>query len=606
MRKLWCLLKSTALLALTVLLVSACSGGGGGGSGTTISGVAAAGAPIIGTVYIKDSKGAEKSVAVDATQNGQYSIDVSGMTPPFIMKAVGTVGSTQVTYCSAATTDDIGKNVNITPFTDLIVATIAGQIASNYYGGGDASKITTTALTTQVQALANQLTPVLQSVGLGSSTDLLRMSFTPGVSGLDKVMDIVKVSVNPTTTAVTITNIIDNSTVTAPSLTAMNTGGMGTMTGTLTAATVAQLSDIDQINAGIQSFVKTFATSIPTSGSAAYTAALNTLDPSFMDNGRNRDNFLNEVTSSGDILGVTAGPATFLGTTLDSNKNITAAVVEFVITMSPKFNSKTETIQWRFQKTSTGWYPLGNGRILDFDFGATAYKNQSSPATNPSKYGTGLQFYVSDDYNSSGVVKVVVTGPGLPLAGLALYNQQANTANPSSRFTIDPTGANGNNVYWLAQDTSANDASILSAFSGANDSNIPYTVTLYDSLNAQKAQYTIKISKRPYTYGELTSTTTPAPFATLTAPAVYTDLASFKLNTAQTITWTMVAGTTADWINVNIFGASTSVAYNKKLLPAQTTLTDTISGTFTPVAGNVYLTVNDQYMRMLSTAVGGM
>lgn len=603
MRKIWYLLKSVSLLAATVLLVSACSGGGGvGTTSQTVSGVAAAGAPIIGTAYLKDSKGVEKSVAIDATSNGKYSFDVTGMTPPFVMKAVGTVGSTQVTYCSAATADDIGKNVNITPFTDLIVATIAGQMASNYYGNGDASKITTTALTAQVQALADKLTPVLQSVGLGASTDLLRQSFTPGTTGLDKVMDIVKVSVDPTTTAVTIKNIIDNSTLTAPSLTTMSTGGMGSMTGILTTVTQTQLTDIDQINQGIQNFVKIFATSIPTSGSAAYTAALNTLDPSFMDNGRNRDNFLNEVTSSGDILGATAGPASFISTTLDANKNIIAAEVEFVVTLSSKFNYKTETIRWRFQKTNGVWYPLGNGRILDFDFGATAYKIQSSPATNSSKNGTGLQFYVSDDYNSSGVAKVVVTGLGLPSAGVSLYNQQANTSSPSARFTIDPTGANTNNVYWLAQDTSANDAAILSAFSSANDSNIPYTVTLYDATNTQKAQYTIKIGKRPYTFAELAS----APFATLTAPATYSDLANFKLGVAQTITWTMLTGTTADWINVNVSGANNAfVTYNKKLLPSQTTLTDTLSTSiFTPLGGSVYLTVDDQYNRMLTTSVG--
>lgn len=596
------------LLCIVVLtsLLSACGGGGGSTpASTTISGTAAAGAPIIGTVYLKDSKGVEKSAAVDATSNGHYSFDVSGMTPPFVMKAVGTVGSTQVTYCSAATTDDIGKNVNITPFTDLMVASIAGEVAANYYSNGDPAKITTTALTDQVQALTNKLTPVMQAMGLSASTDLLRASFTPGQSELDKMMDVVKVSIDPTTTAATITNIIDNSQViTAP----MSSGGMmGSMTGTLTAPTTTQLTDIQKINQGIQNFVGQFAQTMP---SVTNTTLLGLLDPNFMDQGRNRDNFLNEVTTDQRTLGMTAGPATFISTTLDSNNNnnITAAVVEFVVTQ-PNNGNQTETIRWRFQNTNGTWYALGDGRILSFDFGATAYHNQSSSPNNTSQYGTGLQLYVADDYNSSGVAKVLVTGPGLPSAGVYLYNQQSNTSSMAgSQFTLDPTGVNMNNVYWLAQDTSANDNYIMGQFPSTADTNIPYTVTLYDATNTQKAQYTITIKKRPYTYAELAT----APFATLTQPATFTDLQKFQLNTAQTITWTMLSGTTADWIDVNVSGfdattgSPTSAHMNKRLLAGQTTITGTIAvtGTFTSTGASVYLTVDDQYMRMLTTSIG--
>jgi hypothetical protein len=597
MRRTWQIVKAVILVSTSSLILNACGGGGGGGSttpaATTISGTAAAGAPIIGTVYLKDSKGVEKSVAVDATSNGKYSFDVTGMTPPFVMKAVGTVGSNQVTYCSAATTDDLGKNVNITPFTDLMIAGIAGQVASNYYSNGDPSKITTTALTTQVQALTNKLTPIMTSMGLGSSTDLLRDSFTPGASNLDKIMDIVKVSVDPATTAVTITNIIDNSTMTASSLTAMGST-MGGMTGTLTAPTTTQLTDIDMINQGVKSFVGQFATTMP---SPTNTTLVGLLDATFMDDGRNRDNFLNEITTDTGILGMTAGPASFIS--MDSATN--TAMVEFVITQ-PKMNNRTETIRWQFKKTNGTWYAMGNRRILSFDFAATAYNNQSWPVNNTSKYGTGLQFYIADDYNSSGVAKAVVTGPGLPTGGISLYNQQANTSSTAgAQFTIDQTGANMNNVEWLANDTAANDSTILSVFSGANDTNIPYTVTLFDALGAQMAQYTIKISKRPYTYAELAT----APFATLTKPATYTELMNFQLNTAQTITWTMVAGTTADWINVNVSGAGVpTIRKSHKLLPGQTTVTDTVTGSFTPTSASIYLTVDDQYMRQLTTSVG--
>src|SRR5665647_3536297 len=71
---------------------------------TILSRTVAGGAAVVGTVLVTDSKGASKGATIEA--NGHYSIDVSGMTGPFVLKAAGTVGNTTVTYYSAATTAD--------------------------------------------------------------------------------------------------------------------------------------------------------------------------------------------------------------------------------------------------------------------------------------------------------------------------------------------------------------------------------------------------------------------------------------------------------------------------------------------------------------------
>ena len=76
-----------AIAVSSALLLSACGGGGGGGGGTTaaassvITGTAAAGAPIIGKVTVKDSLGAQKTVDIEA--DGTYRVDVADMTGPF-------------------------------------------------------------------------------------------------------------------------------------------------------------------------------------------------------------------------------------------------------------------------------------------------------------------------------------------------------------------------------------------------------------------------------------------------------------------------------------------------------------------------------------------
>lgn len=131
---------NSAVMVGAAILLAACGGAGGGGTSTgaastTISGTAAGGAPLVGTMTVKDSKGIEKSKNIDLAAGGAYSIDVTGLTPPFVLRADGTVGGQSVTYFSG--TDSVitngSININITPFTGLIIGNIAGQIAANYY-----------------------------------------------------------------------------------------------------------------------------------------------------------------------------------------------------------------------------------------------------------------------------------------------------------------------------------------------------------------------------------------------------------------------------------------------------------------------------------------
>jgi hypothetical protein len=216
-------LQRIAFLFSMLVLISACGGGGGSGGGdptvepppgddpqpvsTILSGTAAAGAPIVGTVTVKDALGNTKSALIEA--NGNYNVDVSGMTPPFRLRAEGTVGGKTYRLHSYAEAADVGGTVNITPFTDLIVANAAGQIAEQFFDSATETSIEPAELEAQEEALQAKLQNVFDALGLGTAIDLLNQSFSADKSGLDAALDAVRIEVDPVLNQATITNLVN-------------------------------------------------------------------------------------------------------------------------------------------------------------------------------------------------------------------------------------------------------------------------------------------------------------------------------------------------------------------------------------------------------------
>jgi len=79
------------------------------------TGVAASGLPIDGMVTIIDSNGESKTTSI--AQTGEFALDLSGMTPPYIIKAEGAVVDRYVTLYTVAYGDEFIVNVN--PYSNL-------------------------------------------------------------------------------------------------------------------------------------------------------------------------------------------------------------------------------------------------------------------------------------------------------------------------------------------------------------------------------------------------------------------------------------------------------------------------------------------------------
>ncbi len=180
----------SGLLALSLV---ACGGGNTGSTGATLSGTAATGKPISnGDVLLKDSAGTIKSTKTDVS--GKFSFDVSGLTPPFLLKT--SAGGTDL--YSIATQ---AGTVTIHQISDLIVRnyfkTKGTDLAAQFVGkvplvNLKASEISDIELTIR-RTIAKQLKE--QNVD-DNVFNLLVTPFDANSTKFDAVLDVLKVQVD--------------------------------------------------------------------------------------------------------------------------------------------------------------------------------------------------------------------------------------------------------------------------------------------------------------------------------------------------------------------------------------------------------------------------
>jgi hypothetical protein len=202
----------TVCSVIMSLLLIGCGGGGGGPAagtqiitpGPSVSGIAAAGAVISGTVYLKDSAASpelSKTIAAD----GSYSFDVTDKTPPYLLKVVGKANNKDYTLFSMAT--DKGT-ANINPITNLVVANAASAA-----GKSDPATIYDSPTLPATQAIAAKLPQAvtditnflnaLPLVNNGISTNPISDIYPAIGTKLDALLDKMNISVSGGTVTIT-------------------------------------------------------------------------------------------------------------------------------------------------------------------------------------------------------------------------------------------------------------------------------------------------------------------------------------------------------------------------------------------------------------------
>jgi len=507
----------------TLLALAGC---GGGSSGTaaavpsvaasmTISGSAAVGAPLVGTVTVKDALGVTKTVTIGA--NGAYSVDVTGMTAPFVFRASGTANGQTYTVHSIATSADANNKINITQLTDLVVANIAGQIAQNYFDkfeqNSNANAATQATIDAEVGKLKEKLLPVLTALGVDAAIDLLRTPFTPLSSALDKALDAIQVSVDPNANIATISTLVNAITITddlavkaaaetnPPTLSADN----------VTADTVASTaSDAVLVKKAVTDFFAQFATGLPSA-----TQLTPYITAGFLLDDKDGTTFRNEVSADTSLVGASISDIEIHNIDYSDLTKVTARLS---FTVKDKNGVEIDRVRnWRVRKLPDNtWRLHGNQRALEISAYVQMIKGINLAGTC---LMTGLEFDIEDlnTANNGGTIAyILVTGPGLPGGGL-----RYDAPGLGGKWKIS---GQSTPYYLMANSCNLGGQPVADSTIAAIPDDSLYTFTAYSIANAKinfptgtlDGTYGFKIQRRPLTLTEVQAATFPA----ISSPAI--------------------------------------------------------------------------------------
>lgn len=455
---------------LLLLCLAGCGGGGGSGGGaSTISGVAATGAPLVGSVYLKDSSTPSKELSDAIATDGSFVLNVDGLKAPFILKAQGTSGGTSYTLYSFSSTPGIA---NINPIANIAVASAAG--------GADLATLYTTPLATTMQTVALNLAKAVTDIQTKLQPLFVAYNVTANpVSGnykanhleLDGVLDMVNVTISGTGT-VTITNKLTNAVMSTGSVSSItnwspmqniplppvvvnvtpdtaivNTSGTATFTASVSNTTNTQiLWSVVEAGGGTitSSGVYTAPASIGTATTKAFTVkATSVAEPTKFDTAVITVTTGTVVTLSPTSATVlTSGTKTFTANVTNSaNALVNWSVVEVgggTITQSGFYTAPSSTGTYHVKATSSAdSTKYASATVTVTSVGVTISPSSASLATSATKSFTAS---ISNSINTQVTWSVVEAGGGtITSSGVYTAPSTAGTYHVKAVSAADPT-----------------------------------------------------------------------------------------------------------------------------------------------------------------------
>jgi hypothetical protein len=576
---------------LTVgLIITSCGGGGGGGAtppaSPTVSGIAAAGAPIVGFAYLKDS--ATPAVTrgpVTIANNGSFSFDVAGLVPPFILKVEGSVGGQSVKLISVAKG---AGTANVNPITNIAVAAVTQE--------NDPSVVYDTPSTysadmtqANLDSAIGQIQTMLQALltAYNATTDPLTGNYSADHTGLDAVLDVVTVSLDTSTGGVTL-----DSKVTGSVIGTADIGGTG-----LTNVAPVLVADVPapQTVTDLQAIGSTLANFFTMVNSKGMNLATSDVEPYYaaafgMNDGLNRTD---TITLYVGQLSEVASTMTFSGVTGLALVSVDAGV--YTVSGKMKFSDGSlialEDFAALFVNEGGSWKIKGNGHISQSWVFPRAVRNTDSNGGVTITTGIGVEI---QDTGNQGIKSAVVTGPGM--SGI-LYVESA----------FDPGRLCFNNgMYCDVTYDQMSDTTI-----GAIPDNAVYTVKYYlstDGTGTVLETRNFTVSKRPYKSTELTNGSFLATNVTSHALSAISSSYGGTFNFTYSLPTEYVAvelgGELAFYEFTSQGGRQVKINKNLSLTQSAASITTAADPLWTPLEAYFYTHSVDQYGRWFHTYWG--
>ena len=310
-----------------------------------------------------------------------------------------------------------------------------------------------------------------------------------------------------------------------------------------------------------------------------------------------------------DVSGIAAPFSITAGTTATIDGVVTSNTVGFGGTLHIKL----------LKDPTLGWLVIGNGQVANMGVNTRAQLDYWSTVTNPqsgSNMLNGLHVYINAfDYNANHsnamITDAVVTGPGLPTAGINMHQDTKNTWFDVTAYgSFDLIPECGTLAYSSTGNIAHTTGQCIDIAKTVD--NGVYTVLLKTANGTvvNGTGDTLQISKKPYAISELTN----AMFPSITSstingqPLSLSGLSNVAANQSLAVIWTMPSGLTVNDVNMwsSVSSGANFVSAMKHL--GNSTVTQTLLGLGTPSTTGpvtnvgVWVGVHDIYGRTFATS----
>lgn len=443
-----------ALGASLCAALAACGGGGAStttnpqstqNAATSIGGTVAVGTALPNaTVTVIDANG--KTATATTGTDGSYSASIQGMTAPFVLEAQDPSSASNPMYSVVASAGATGGAPIIANVTPLTTAVSALMTASGNPGDlvGNASSVTSSAITTAKTTLDATIAPILSANSIATNVDPIAATFTPNQTGLDAVLDSISVTPSTTGTGLQITSLADPSTAiqlnssTSVTTALQNPSQPVNYLAALQAQLTQCLSDTKSANTGDVTNISTLAST---------SACSSAVDANYENDSYGGFEWVRQDIVFGTPIGnktlrfIPAG-------TLNNNANPEALVEFMFVNIYGQLTFVDDIVQ---QLPSGNWDIIGDQNPAIFNVMSFVGKMQYTDAAdaNNGHYESGIDILAqagsylgtNPSLNAS---SVVVTGPGLPSGGVTLYSPGSGTGSYMTFLNNASTTTNAN------------------------------------------------------------------------------------------------------------------------------------------------------------------